>query len=1176
MMNKSNFVHLHLHTCYSFLDGAIHLDRLFKKLINDGQTAVAITDHGGMFGVIDFYKKAKKYNIKPIIGCEVYLAPDKLTNRTYNKDEDKSYHLILLAKNNEGLKNLQHLVSKGYLEGFYYKPRIDKNLLKEYSNGLICLSACLAGEIPKLITRDHFDEAVNTAKEYEDIFGRGNFYLELQENGLPEQKIVNNNLIEISRITNIPIVATNDSHFLNKEDYSTHHILMCIQMQNTLSSSSNNHMGHTAELYVKTSEEMWTTFKDMPMALHNTLEIAEKCNVTMEFGDLKLPKYNVPTGYDVNSYFEELAYKGLDERLQYIDKSKHQLYYHRLREEIEIIKLKGYAGYYLIVWDFINYAKNNNIPVGPGRGSGAGSLAAYSLKITDIDPIRFNLLFERFLNPERESMPDFDVDFCMNKRDRVIEYVKQKYGKERVGQIVVFSTLKARAALRDVGRVLEIPLKVVDRLAKMIPFTPNMTLQKALEMDPSIKSTIEAAPHGKELLEHTLKLEGLFRQTGVHAGGIVISSEPLEEYVPLCKGANDEILTQYEKDTLESVGLVKFDFLGLKNLTILNKALSLIKEQYNKEIDLLNLPLDDKKTYEILGNGETTGVFQLESLGMRSLLRKLKPTCIEDIIAVLALYRPGPIGSGLLDDFVLRKHGKQQFDYYFPELEEVLKETYGIIVYQEQVMQIAQKIAGYSLGSADLLRRAMGKKKLSEMKKHREIFLYGDEKLNIPGAIKNGYDRGKSEKLYDLMERFAEYGFNKSHSAAYAIIAFQTAYLKAHYPAQYMAALLSCELEKGEKIEFLIEECKRIGIEVLPPEINVSFKDFTVQENKIRFGLTAIKNVGLNAIDNIINNREKDGLYKNIYDFCKRVDLFCCNKKVIESLIKSGAFDSLGKKRKQLLQVLDRAIEEGQNKQKLKKQGMMSIEDLLETITTDKDSESDEFYPETDEMSEGELLRFEKEVLGFYITKHPLMLVSRFIEQFTVSITDIKQMNDNNEVVTAGLIKSIKYHFTKHNEKMAFVSIEDIENNIDVVIFPKLFKDKQALLEEDHIIIVKGKCSISEEKCSIIADEIYNIDDGINRLIKNLTIHIEVDSQLTIIDKLKQLFLSNKGNIPVTFVVKKHDNYVVHLAIDSKYHVKASIPFFEKLSQLVGDKNFCYDNVIIRREDVAGINHSFV
>ena len=709
----------------------------------------------------------------------------------------------------------------------------------------------------------------------------------------------------------------------------------------------------------------------------------------------------------------------------------------------------------------------------------------------------------------------------------------------------------------------------------MIPNAPNMTLQKAINIDSTIKKSIEDIPNGKELLEHTLKLEGLFRQTGMHAGGIVISSESLEEYVPLCKGNNDEVLTQYEKDTLESVGLVKFDFLGLKNLTILDKANSLIKEQYNVELDLLNLPIDDKETYETLSRGETTGVFQLESIGMRNLLRKLKPTCIEDIIAVLALYRPGPIGSGMLDDFVMRKHGKQKFDYFFPELEDVLKETYGIIVYQEQVMQIAQIIAGYSLGNADFLRRAMGKKKHSDMKKHREIFLYGDETLHIPGAVKKGYDKEKSEKLYDLMEIFSEYGFNKSHSAAYAIIAYQTAYLKTHYPAQYMAALLSCELEKGEKIEFLIEECKRINIDVLPPDINASFKDFTVHENKIRFGLSAIKNVGLNAIKNIIDNRNSEGSFKSIYDFCGRVDLFSCNKKVIESLIKAGAFDSPGKTRKQLLQVLDRALEEAQNKQELKKQGMMSIEDLLEEVDT-VDVQTNEYYPDTGEMPEREMLKFEKEVLGFYITKHPLTLFSKLIEQFSIPISAIRQLPDNDQVITAGLIKSIKYHITKNNEKMAFVTIEDIESNIDIVVFPKLLKNSLSLLEVDHIIVIKGKCSINEEKCSILADEIYNIEDALNKLVKNLVILLDFNLDITLIDKLKQLFITNRGSVAVLFVVNNREYFKAQLSIDNQYYVKLSSQFIDKLSQLIGSDSYQIEIEKSGEKNGTGINHSYV
>ena len=1171
-MSKNSFVHLHLHTQYSLLDGAIHLDKLFTRINEFNAGAVAITDHGSMFGVVDFYKKALKNNIKPIIGCEVYIAPDSRFNREYQKDDDKNYHLILLAKDNEGLKNLQYLVSAGFLEGFYYKPRIDKEILEKHSKGIIALSACLAGELPKLIRRDEFEKAIAAAKFYEDLLGKGNFYLELQENGLPEQKIVNNNLIEISKRTGIPLVATNDCHFLGKADYASHQILMCVQTQETANNKGNN-MGHTEELYVKTPDEMWNAFKDIPSACFNTIEIAEKCNVKIEFGNLHLPQYSVPQGFDSNSYFEHITFEGLKERLKNIPDEDHQAYYNRLKQETDIIKLKGYAGYFLIVWDFINFAKNNNIPVGPGRGSGAGSLGAYALKITDIDPIRFNLLFERFLNPERESMPDFDIDFCMNKRDEVINYVKGKYGEDRVGQIVVFSTLKARAVIRDVGRVLEIPLKAVDKIAKMIPSTAGMTLKKAIEADPSLKVSIESAPHGTELLEHTLKLEGLLRQTGMHAGGLVIVDKPLVEYVPLCKGVGNEVLTQYEKDALESVGLVKFDFLGLKNLTIIDSAIKLIQAHHNIYIDVTNLPLDDEKTYKSLSRGETTGVFQLESIGMRNLLRKLKPTCIEDIIAVLALYRPGPIGSGMLDDFVMRKNGKQKIDYFFPELEEILRETYGIIVYQEQVMQIAQVIAGYSLGSADLLRRAMGKKKLAEMKKHRNIFLKGSKELNIPGAVNNGYDTEKAEKLFDLMEIFAEYGFNKSHSAAYALLAYQTAYLKTHYPAQYMAALLSCGLEKGEKIEFLIEECKRIGLEVKPPDINKSYKDFTAHDKTITFGLGAIKNVGGNAIENIIQTRNNGGEFKSIYDFSRRVDLFSCNKKVIESLIKAGAFDSFGKKRKELLQVLDIATSESQNKQKLRKQGMVSIDDLLGDIEEDNEEEVFETYPETGEMPENQLLKFEKEVLGFYITKHPLNLYDSVLKKICITIGEARTCGDGQSVKIAGLVKSLKTHITKSNEKMVFLTLEDIDESVDVVVFPNLYKQKMQHFEEDKILLVNGKCSINEENFSIVADEIFDIEEALDRLIESLQINIntELISEESV-DCLIDIFSSNKGKIPVFFLAENTVSST-HIKAGEDYCVKITPKFVDKLNDLIGPD--CLKINLLEKKNKRGLREIF-
>jgi len=1149
-MSKKDFVHLHLHTQYSLLDGAIHIEDLFKKIHQFGSKSVAITDHGSLFGVPDFYKQALKNKIKPIIGCEVYISPGSRNDRKYAKDEIKNYHLILLAKNNKGLKNLQYLVSKGYLEGFYYKPRIDKEILSEYSEGLIGLSACMAGEPARHILRNDFKRTCDAAKEYEDILGKDNYFLEIQENGLDDQQIINKGLIDVSKKTSIPLVATNDCHFLNKDDYASHKILMCIQLQMTMS-NQNKSLGHPAELYVKSPDEMWEDFKDLPEACLNTLRIAERCNVSMEFGNLHLPHYNVPDNYTLNSYLEHVVREGLHQRLANIPVENHPAYHNRLENELKIITMKGYAGYFLIVWDFIKYAKEHNVPVGPGRGSGAGSLAAYALKITDIDPIRFNLLFERFLNPERKSLPDFDVDFCMNKRENVINYVKEKYGKEKVGQIVVFSKLKPRATIRDVGRVLEIPLSIIDKLAKKIPGTPGMTMKKALSIDKSLKENITSIERGEELLLHTLKLEGLLRQTGMHAGGIVIVDKPLVEYVPLCKGQNNEMLTQYEKDTLEDIGLVKFDFLGLKNLTIIDYAIKLIKQNCETTVDLDTLPLDDKKTYELLSKGDTTGIFQLESPGMRNLLKKLKPTLFEDIIALVALYRPGPIGSGMLDDFVLRKHGQQAIQYPLPVLEDILKETYGIIVYQEQVMQIAQIIAGYSLGNADILRRAMGKKKIEEMKQQREIFIHGNSKMEIHGAIKNGFNAKKAEKIFDLMEMFAEYGFNKSHSAAYAMLAYQTAYLKTHYPVEYMAALLSCELDKGDKIVAFIEECKKMNIKILPPDINESYKDFTIDKDSIRFGLAAIKNVGVVAIENIIKYRENHDIFTDIYDFCKKIDLFSCNRKVIESLVKAGAFDVFGKNRKQHLQILDQALEEGHNNQKLKKQGVTSIDELLNNI--DDTAKADEYYPDIPEMAEKDLLQFEKEVLGFFITSHPLSAYSTFLEPLTRKTSEQDTFKENSKVSIGGLVKNIKIHITKNNAKMAFFTLEDLEGEIDIVLFPKIYNKNIQHLEEDNLLIVKGSFSTTEKGGSLLADELLDIDNAIEHLAKQIIIKLSLlGFTEERINSLKSLLTRYKGKMPVILEVTKPSKFIATIRLTKSYNIKPVPIFFKQLEDLIG------------------------
>ena len=1156
MSVSKDFVHLHLHTQYSLLDGAILVNDLMDKLKKQNVGMCGISDHGTMYGIVDFYRTALKNEIKPILGCVVYVAPDDMTNRSYGPEDDKNYHLVLLAKNNKGLLNLQHLVSRAQLEGFYYKPRIDKKLLERYSEGIIGLSACLAGEIPrKIIKHNNYDAAVEAAIQYRDILGKDDFFLEVQDNGIDDQIIANRNIFQMSKETGIPLVATNDCHYLNKGDHISHEVLMCIQMQTTMN-DPNRMLGHGDQLWVKSPEEMWAAFGDYPDALTNTVAIAERCNTSITFGDLHLPQYDVPEGYTIESYFEHLCRVGLHEKLAALPESVHQEYHDRLDEELNIIIMKGFPGYYLIVWDFINWSKKNKIPVGPGRGSGAGSLAAYVLGITDIDPIKYDLLFERFLNPERESMPDFDIDFCVNGRERVIEYTRNKYGDDKVAQIITYGKLLGRGSVRDVGRVLDVPLPVVDKLAKMIPEVPGMTLNKALSKDPSLEKSFKEVEHGADILTHAKKLEGLIRNSGMHAAGIVIGDRPLEDIVPLCKGQKDEVVTQYEKDTCESVGLIKFDFLGLKNLTIIDVAVKNIKAVHGVELDIEKLPVDDKKSYELLQSGDTTGVFQLESGGMKNLLKKLKPTVFEDIIALVALYRPGPIGSGMLDSFVLRKHGEEEITYPVPELETILKETYGIIVYQEQVMQIARTMAGYSLGAADILRRAMGKKKKEVMELQKQIFLYGDEKQKIDGAIKKGYDEQKSIEIFNLIEKFAEYGFNKSHSAAYALIAYQTAYLKANYPVEYMAALLTCELDKGEKVVNFIEECKKMNISVLPPDINESNKDFTIVGGNIRFGLGALKNVGFGAIESIVEEREKDGEFKSIFEFCRRVDLRQANKKVLEALIKAGAFDCFGKNRHQLLKVMESAIENGQRRAKMSEQGIISVEDFLRD--DDEEETDDETYPDVDEIPENELLQSEKEILGFYVSNHPLAKYSSIFEIFTTESDELNQITEEKEVIIGGIIKNVKHHITKKSGKrMAFLTLEDLKGEIDVVIFPDTYKENTRFFEEDKIIIIRGETSIKEEGVSVKGFEIFDVSDAVNKLTGGVKLKINtVGFTAERLRNLKQLIDDYKGDTPLILEVEKPAHYTVTIDLSEDSYIKPAYPFFKQIEEMFGEKRF--------------------
>ena len=1150
MSQKKDFVHLHLHTQYSLLDGAIIVGDLMKKIKTEGSTPiVGISDHGTMHGIVDFYKQALANDIKPILGCEVYVAPDTRKNTSYEKGQDRNYHLVLQAKNNKGLSNLQKLVSKAQFEGFHYKPRIDKEILAEYSEGLIGMSACLAGEIPRKIMRDRYDEALAAAMEYRDILGKDDFFLEIQENGIEEQMMVNRQIIRMSKETGIPLVATNDCHYLNRGDHLSHQVLICIQTQSTVN-SPNKFEIHSDQLWVKSPEEMWAAFAEVPSALTNTVAIAERCNTSIEFGNLHLPEFEVPEGYTIASYLTHLSRNGLVKKLAKIPADRHEEYHKRLQLELDVIIDKHFAGYFLIVWDFINHAHTIGVPVGPGRGSGAGSLVAYALGITDIDPIRFKLLFERFLNPERASMPDFDIDFCVRGCEEVIKYVRRKYGDDRVSQIITFGKLLGRSTIRDVGRVLEVPLKDVDKLAKALPGDPGMTLRKALEKDPSLNDNFKEVEQGLDILNHAVKLEGLVRNTGMHAAGVVISDKPLNEYVPLCKGQNDEVITQFEKDTLEAVGLVKFDFLGLNNLTIIDEAIKRIRENRGIDLDISKIPLDDKKVYDLLTRGDTTGVFQLESSGMKNLLKKLKPEEFEDIIALVALYRPGPMESGMLDSFVKRKWGEEEIDYIFPQLEEILKETRGVVIYQEQVMQIAQIVAGYSLGSADNLRRAMGKKKASEMEKQKEFFLHGDGKT-IPGAKKMGFDMAMAEDLFDKLAKFAGYGFNKSHSAAYAMVSYQTAYLKANFPVEYMAAILSCEIDKGEKIVTFTEECKSMGIEVHPPDINRSGASFVIDGNTIRFGLGAIKNVGMHAIEAALQVREEGGEFKNIYDYCARVDLRLSNKKVLESLVKAGAFDSTGKNRRQNLQVLEKALEEGQRKQKMEQQGIISLESFLEDET--ENGEQSYYFPDVTEMPENELLKMEKEVLDFYISNHPLAVYNNILKTFAVPLADVKTPDASGAYVVGGLVKAIKNIFTKKGDKMAFVTIEDMDGELDVVVFPKVYEQVIRHLVADKIIIVAGNVNHKDEEITILADAIMDVPEAVEKLTERVTVKLTSLGMTTeIISKLKTIIRTHKGDVPVSFYLERPKTYGVFINAGEDYKVKPDFDFYKEIDDLIG------------------------
>jgi len=1063
MNNK--FTHLHVHTEYSLLDGACRINELINKAKELKMTSLAITDHGAMYGVVEFFKQAKKAGIKPILGFEAYISPRRMTDKEPQKDKGQ-YHLVLLAENYEGWKNIIKLCSIGFVEGYYYKPRIDHETLRKYSRGVIALSACLAGEVQSYLLDNNYDKAKKTALMYKDIFGENNFFLEMQDQGIKEQQDVNKALVKMSQETRIKLVATNDVHYINKEDAYFHDVLLCIQMQKTITDKDRMRFP-TDEFYLKSYDEMKKLFPEE--VLKNTADIAERCNVELDFDTVHLPEFKVPEGYTKIEYFREICQKGLQDRYKNItDEIQNRLNY-----EIGVIEQMGYMDYFLIVWDFIKYAKDNKIMVGPGRGSAAGSLVAYSMKITNIDPIKHNLIFERFLNPERVSMPDIDVDFCYKRREEVIEYVKQKYGRKRVAQIITFGTMAARGSIRDVGRALNMPYGRVDFIAKKIPISLGMTISKALEINKDLKDLYENDYEVKKLIDLARNAEGLPRHASTHAAGVLISKEDVTEYVPLSRN-KDVITTQFNMIELEELGLLKMDFLGLRTLTVIRDAIDLIEKSHNVKVDFSNCKYNDDKVYKMFANGETLGVFQFESSGMRAFLSELKPTEFEDLAAANALYRPGPMGQ--IPTYIKNKLNPENVTYLHPKLEPILNVTYGCMVYQEQVMQIVRDIGGFTMGRSDLLRRAMGKKKMNVMLEERKNFIYGkpaeNGELAILGAVNNGVDEKTANDIYDLMIEFAKYAFPKAHSVAYAALAYETAWLKLHYPVEFMAALITSIMGSSGTVSLYIRECKRLGIEILPPDVNESRGGFTVEEGKIRFGLSAVKNVGTNVISEIIKAREEKGKFTSFTDFCKKVDQSVLNKRQIESLIKCGAFDFLKIHRSQLMKIYEKTIDSAINRKKRNLEGQFSLFDAA--ISPNTNFNADVEIPDIPEFSEKELLAMEKEMTGVYLSGHPLSEYEKELDKVvtanTNEIAEIGEsglntrLGDGSKVIVGGIIIKKQNKITKNNNMMAFITLEDLYGTIGGIVFPRVYDDCKDILYEDNIVLVGGTIDASEEE----------------------------------------------------------------------------------------------------------------
>ena len=1154
------FTHLHVHTEYSLLDGSSKIKELAVRAKELGMDSMAITDHGAMYGVIDFYRAAREAGIKPILGCEVYVAPGSRFDRENVHGEDRYYHLVLLAENNEGYQNLMKIVSKGYVDGFYYKPRVDMEVLKTYHKGIIALSACLAGEVPRFLARGLYEEAKEAVLKYQEIFGRGNYFLELQDHGIPMQRQVNQGVIRLSRELDIPLAATNDCHYINAEDWEAHDILLCIQTGKKV--ADENRMRYEGgQYYVKSEEEMRELFSYIPEAIDNTAKIAERCNVEIEFGVTKLPRYEVPEGYDSWGYLNHLCSEGFKERYPEDDGTLKE----RLEYELGVIKSMGYVDYFLIVWDFINFARSHGIAVGPGRGSAAGSIVSYCLKITNIDPIRYQLLFERFLNPERVSMPDIDVDFCYERRQEVIDYVVEKYGKDQVAQIVTFGTLAARGVIRDVGRVMDLPYSLCDQVSKMVPAELNITLDLALKKNPELKALYDTDEQVHKLIDMSRRLEGLPRHTSMHAAGVVISRTNIDEYVPLSRGSDGTITTQFTMTTLEELGLLKMDFLGLRTLTVLQDAVAMIQKDHGVKLDLDHIDFNDKRVMESIGTGKDDGVFQLESGGMKSFMKELKPESLEDIIAGISLYRPGPMD--FIPKYLKGKNDPAAITYTCPQLEHILKPTYGCIVYQEQVMQIVRDLAGYTLGRSDLVRRAMSKKKADVMARERKNFVYGNEEEGVKGCAANGIDEKTANQIFDDMTDFAKYAFNKSHAAAYAVVAYQTAYLKYYYPREFMAALMTSIMDNVTKVSEYILACRNMGIGILPPDINEGVSGFSVSGNSIRYGLSAIKSVGRAVVDVIIFEREAGGPFSTLEDFVFRMSNREVNKRTLESFIKSGALDSLPGTRKQKLYVSSELLENKAREKKTVMEGQMSFFD----IAPEEDKGNFQVsFPDVGEFDKETLLAFEKETLGIYVSGHPMEAyqelwqknVTARTSDFIVDEDGHTVVEDNSIVVVGGMITAKKVKTTRTSQLMAFVSLEDMVGTVEALVFPKIYEKNKQYLTEDSKVFLRGRASIGDDPVGkLVCEEVIPFSAIPNELWLQFE---DQEFYERTVDSVMAVLRESEGKDRVVMYLKKERKL---RRLSSSWAIDAQGRLLEELYTLLGEKNVKVVQKTIEKRD---------